>query len=317
MKKILAYFAYLLCVSCILFLILEFSIRILKKQIKTQGTAREIFSDNQYYDSSGLKPLSSGTSNGCFVQVDEFGFRRFSKPVHSHDNSWLILGDSVTMGIGVEADSTFAGIIQSQFDSVNILNPSVIGYQVNDYYNVFRYFVVDETRDFNIKRVYIFWCLNDVYMNMPDVRVPGGKLRYLFSDILMFIRTHSRFYFFLKTLLFDRPESYYLFDKQFYTDENLNSAIKYFNKIAKYCSQNHLLLKVILLPYEYQFRNDAADNLLPQQLMIDFLQHNNIDVIDLFQGLKETGINHKSLYLYGDGIHFSNLGHGSGKKQEY
>ncbi len=310
MKKFLLFFAYNFLAVILLFLISEIMVRIFCGQIKPQGTDKTIFADCLYHDSSGLIPFSSGKSNGAKIKVDRYGFRETSVKIDSTKKSWLILGDSVTMGIGVEADSTFAGILQSSMDSINFLNPSIIGYNIIDYLNVYKYFVIEKKNDFKITRVFVFWCLNDVYYNIPDIITPGGRIRYLLSDILVFFRIHSRLYFFLKTLLFDRPKSYFLFDEKFYKPENeiFQQTVIRIAELDKICKTMKTELDLILIPYEYQLRNPNPRNLIPQQLMKDTLNPYGIKVHNLAKKAISNNLD-KELFLYGDGIHLSNFGH--------
>ena len=90
--------------------------------------------------------ISAGIGKAIFPVT--YGFRETSVKIDTTKKSWLILGDSVTMGIGAEADSTFAGILHSSLDSINILNPSIIGYNNIDYLNVYKYFVIEKKNDF-------------------------------------------------------------------------------------------------------------------------------------------------------------------------
>lgn len=310
MKKIIVFLAYNFLAVILLFLISEILVRIFCSQIKPQRTERSIFADSLYYDSSGLVPFSSGKSNGAVIKADRYGFRETSVKIDSSKNSWLILGDSVTMGIGVEADSTFAGILQSSVDSINFLNPSIVGYNIIDYLNVYKYFVIEKKNNFKIKRVLLFWCLNDVYSNVPDVITPGEKIRYLLSDLLVFVRIHSRLYFFLKTLLFDRPRSYFLFDEKYYRPENelFQEAIARIVELNKMCQGMDTELDLILMPYEYQLRKSDSRNFSPQHLMMDALKPSGTKVHNLAKQAIEDNFD-KELFLYGDGIHLSNFGH--------
>ncbi len=309
MKKI---FSILTCnflvVLSFLFLS-EFAVRYFCPQIKSQGTDNNIFADNLFYSSSGLKPNSSGLSNGFFVKVDQFGFREFATKIDRSKNSWLLLGDSATMGIGVESDSTFAGIIHSALDSINVLNPSLIGYNIEDYFNLFKYFVLENEQNFAITRVSIFWCLNDLYTSSSNIVEPGGNFRSLFPDLLIFFRKHSRLYFFLKTKLFDRPKTYFLFDNKFYdkNDPLFQNSIKKIIEINNLCKTKQIIFDLILLPYEYQLRKPYLND-TPQKILKVSLQNENIKILDLSQTAKRTELG-KHLFLYGDGIHFSNMGH--------
>lgn len=220
MKKLFFGIVWNLGLMLIFFLLCEISIRYLVPKIQPQATSRAIVVDSLYHATHGLRPLSSGTTNGVPVAVDAFGFRKSAIEVDTSKSSWLLLGDSVTFGLGVAADSTFAARLQTLLNSVNILNAAAIGYNINCYRDVFQSLFVAKKIPFQIDRVLLCWCLNDVYSNVPDLATPGGKMRFLFADGLSWLRTHSRLYYFLKTLFFDRPKSYYLFDAAFYQPEN-------------------------------------------------------------------------------------------------
>lgn len=310
MKKALLLIGCNLGVAIFLLFISEIGVRIFCPQIKPQGTDRDIIADVMYFASPGLRPLSSGRSNGAKVKVDQYGFREFSAKIDDSKSSWLFLGDSVTMGIGVEAESTFAGIIQSSVDSSNILNPSLIGYDVGDYINVLRYFVVDQRYDLRIRHVSLFWCLNDVYADVADVHMPGGKLRYLLSDFLSSLRVHSRLYIFMKDLLFDRSRSYFLFDKEYYMihNEEFQEAIDRIITMRRLCQEREIKFDVILLPYEYQLRRPSPINFMPQQLMTSMLQAKGIEVFDPAKEAVKQNLS-KELFEYGDGLHLSPAGH--------
>jgi hypothetical protein len=47
---------------------------------------------------------------------------KYKKQIADSLNKWLLLGDSVTMGIGIDNDSTFAGIMDKSFRDVNRIN---------------------------------------------------------------------------------------------------------------------------------------------------------------------------------------------------
>jgi hypothetical protein len=46
----------------------------------------------------------------------------YKKQIADSLHKWLLLGDSVTMGIGIDNDSTFAGIMDKSFRDVNRIN---------------------------------------------------------------------------------------------------------------------------------------------------------------------------------------------------
>lgn len=306
MKKLFALiFGFI--ISIFLLLIFEWIIRFTMPEIKPYGTEQSLISDSVFYESPGLKAGAKGISNGTEVIVNKYSCRALSTKIDISKKGWLWLGDSVTMGIGIEADSTFAGYIQSKIDSLHIYNASLIGYSIADYYNVFKYFIMDNQNKLDIKHVSLFWCLNDVYNDVKSIEQPGGNLRSYFKNILIWFRTHSRLYLYLKGALFDRPKSYYLFDQNFYYHDNEDfiKAIEILRQINEESTNKGITFTIVLLPYEYQVR--IKDN-SPQQLMASFFKESNIQFIDLYGHFLE-GANVNDYYLFGDGIHFSKRGH--------
>ncbi len=311
MKKLVTILIYNLIAVLLLFIMCELFVRIFFPQIKPQLSDRHLIADGRYLNSHGLTPNSRGYSNGAPVTTNPFGFREGSVKMDTSRKSILLLGDSMTMGIGVEADSTFAGRIQLLMDSVNVLNPSVMGYDIEDYRNLTEYFIVNQNNSLEITRILICWCLNDVYTKIPDFETPGGRLRDFLGNSLKFIRTHSRFYMWLKTQFFDRPKSYYFFDEKFYSPDNdvFKNCIHEFKKIKEICTQHQIPLHVVLLPYEYQLRDEYKAKQTPQDLMDDTLSKNGLSVFNTMPFMKRNDFSSTELYLYGDGIHFSEAGH--------
>ena len=69
------------------------------------------------------------------VFTDKFGFRVPNKNFNYDENnsSVLIIGDSVSFGVGVEEQNTFTGALRSNFKNLNFFNSSVSGYHLKIY----------------------------------------------------------------------------------------------------------------------------------------------------------------------------------------
>ena len=308
--KVVAFLAYDIGVVLVLLVLLEMALRIFAPQIGPQGTDKILYQDDLYYGSYGLRPNAYGESNGALVRVDALGCRETSAPIDTSKLSWLYLGDSVTMGLGVTGDSTFAGRLQSRFRNVNLLNPSMIGYGVDDYVNLLRWFVVDRGDSLKIDRVTVCWCLNDIYSEEDEVSAPGSGVRATFGSLISYIRPRLRTYMFLKTLFFDRPKSYYLYDSKFYSDSNeVNRAVSKVVMMFGECSRRNIPFEVLILPYEYELRSGVVLHDTPQQILRRKLDSLGIGSMDPMSYMRKSGIKPNAMYLYGDGIHLSNLGH--------
>lgn len=308
--NLLAFLSYDIGVVLILLILLEAALRIFAPQIGPQGTDRILYQDNRYYGSYGLRPNAHGESNGALVKVDALGCRETSVPTDTSKPSWLYLGDSVTMGLGVTGDSTFCGRLQSRFLNVNVLNPSMIGYGVDDYVNLLRWYVVDRGESLKINRVTICWCLNDVYSEKDELSVPGSGLDDLFGGLISYIRPRARTYMFLKTLFFDRAKSYYLYDSRLYSDSSdVSTAVSKLEMMFRECRRRNITFEVLILPYEYELRNGVVLQNTPQEIMRGKMDSLGIGLMDPMIYMRRSGIKSSAMYLYGDGIHLSNLGH--------
>ena len=67
-----------------------------------------------------LKPSSEGMSHGELIKTDKMGFRLTHLKSDTSLSDWLYLGDSVTMGIGVSTDHTFAYLADKQLKKIKI-----------------------------------------------------------------------------------------------------------------------------------------------------------------------------------------------------
>lgn len=299
----------LLSIALLIFFF-ELLVRVLMPEIQLPMTDRTLFEENRYYDSFGLKPGSNGKINGVQRTVNHAGFWQFKSPINPGKNSWLFLGDSVTMGLGVEDDSTFAGLINDEIDSINILNSAMIGYYTKDYLNACNRLF--NSKDFKITKATVFWCLNDIYGNFPTPNLRGQWFRDRSGVVLKFTRENFKFYHFLKNLFFDRSQAYYQYDADFYTENNefLNQAIENIKQIAQIASEKNIQFKLFILPYEFQIRNYDQKNIFkPQKILLQRLNLLDVTVYDCTQVFMEFANESKTLYLYGDGIHLSKKGH--------
>ncbi len=301
-----------LIILVLLILSTEFLLRVFLPEIQLPGTQSTLFEQNRYSNSTGLKPGSKGLSNGIARTVDDLGFWQFRKSFNPDYDSWLILGDSVTMGLGVKADSTFAGLLNNYIDSLNVLNSAVIGYYSNDYLNVCNNLFRSDERNLKIKRAIIFWCLNDIYENFPTQNLRGHWLRNQLGTFLVFVRTNFKTFHLIKNLFLDRSKAYFQYDSAFYINENelLNKSVEHIREIVQVARENNVQFELFILPYEFQIRNRSQKNIFnPQEILKQKLSSLELKIYDCTQAFTRFVNESETLYLYGDGIHFSNRGH--------
>jgi hypothetical protein len=308
MKRKLKILIFNIIIVFLLFILFELAIRIGYPEIKLSGTSKNILIDSLHNSSVGLKKNTTGISLGAKKSTNQYNSWKYKNELSPKGPIDLYLGDSAVMGIGIENDSTFVGILSS---SRNILNPSLIGYSVMDYKNVLLSFISKKEIGSQIKRVFLFWTLNDVYDNFETKSSPEIGNENILFPVIKFLRQNSKAFIFIKHLISDRSEIYYRYDKQYYTSENLldKSIINNLDEISRICRVNNIELTLCLLPYEYQLREGYERNSEPQQVIIEHFKSSGNRIIDLGVLLSHQRQNFEELYLYKDGIHFSIMGH--------
>jgi hypothetical protein len=102
-----------------------------------------------------------------------------------------------------------------------------------------------------------------------------------------------------------------LFDEKFYEAmrPEFKKAIQSLKKISEICQSHEINFTFIFLPYEYQLRKIDSTKFKPQKLMEHELSQSSISYLDPVRFLCESGIKSKKLFLFGDGIHLSSIGH--------
>lgn len=287
----------------LIFCSIEVGVRIFIPAIKPLGTDSTLISDAVYGTSRGLTPGASGKSYGVMMHVDGVGFWKYPSNKNATTENILLLGDSVTMGIGVHQEKAFGGLLAAHLGDTRVINPSLIGYSVSDYLNVAKHLLASEP---GISKMVIVWCLNDVYAGgmvdgTPDQQfsVARGLIRFLHRNVMS--------YQWLKNHLANRPKAYYLHDIALYDEgsQPLMESLRILDEITELSNEKGITLEIWMMPYLYQLI-EADDR--PYRIFKSHFGETDVAVVNLADGLSETGEPEK-LYLYGDGIHFSEYGH--------
>ena len=286
--------------------LVEGAVRLVRPEIGPVGVDRRLFVAGAFGASPGLRPGATGRAGGAVFAVGAHGHWRYTAGGAGRAG-WLFLGDSVTMGPGVPPDSTFAGRLAAWADTLAdplaVWNPSLVGYASDDYVRVLEAHLARG----GVRRVTLFWCLNDVLAGRPVATLPAGARR-LDGPLMRFVRAHVRTYTWAKAALADRPKAYHLHDRALYAPERgyLGAALDYLRRMAEACRRRGVPFAVVLLPYEYGLRTgDRA----PQRRLVEALGSAGISALDLSEGLRAQPGPPSGLYLYGDGIHLSARGH--------
>lgn len=283
-------------------LIGEAYVRLFMPHVKFFGTSKNLIRDPFYGTTHGWVPDAMGVSYGAPIRIDHRGFREIGTPAQA-DSTLLLIGDSVTFGVGVEADSTFAGLLQHAHPSLAILNSASIGYALEDYHEVVDYLLA---RDNTVRRAIIAYSLND-YERTPAL--PPGALSFL--NLRVFLRENSKLYVWIRGTFFDRSEIYFFRDYQFYAEPspNIPNVLNLLGCLVEQFRIKKIECSVLILPYEYQLRMNEERYLLPQKILSDYLTAHNIPFVNGFSYFKNAGGVSKNFFLLGDHMHLSNRGH--------
>ena len=292
-------------------------------RINFLGISRGMFISRAFGHSYGNRPDYRGMAFGAEVQTDADGFRidpAFRGP--SAGDAVLILGDSVSFGVGVDAAKTVAGLLQRAMPRVRFYNSSAIGYGLHDYENVVDAFV---SRKPEIKHVLLFYCLNDIYDTsaqeieaaVQDVNGTGGtpspfsSFQAFALATNSFLRSRSKLYLYVKAVITDPSMRYFTQDLAEYQkrQSNIGDSLQPLRTIAQKLAAKRVTFEVLVMPYEAQVRTKDQSAFLPQTLVGYFLRKNKIAYYDAAPAFLQSGLPPQNLYLYGDPMHLSAEGH--------
>lgn len=309
-RIVLLLFSILFCL--VILLLLEGGTRVLLPEINFQDSDRALLRQRAYGDSYGWEPNATGICFGKQVAIDEFGFRKLNAP-QNYNSSWLVLGDSVAFGVGVDAQDTFVQLLQNNLPTIRVWNTAVIGYDMRNYKDTLNHFTIDTNVIPRPQRVLLFVCLNDIDLQSTfdkDLSVTPFKSGYL-ESLLSFLRRRSKFYMFVKNVVFDRSRAYFLHDLQLYQKRGpeLSESLTIINDMNTSLRDRNIEFTVVILPYEYQLRKKEDQNLLPQQALSAYFKEKGISYIDAYEYFERAPGDKQQYFLYGDFAHFSKKGH--------
>ena len=305
MKKILFLILYNIIAVLLILAAIELSVRIFSDDIVTQGTDKNLLKENAFGITPGLKANSEGYVFGEKVEVDENGFlKNKCKGVKKKKRKVLFFGDSVTMGVGVDSDSSFAARLQHYYcDSIEIDNLSLIGYNVNDYSRIV-HGLSQQNKLKEYDDVVFFFCIND---NFLYTNADAAAKETLVTKFENFLLSHSYLYVWCVKSMSDASAEYYQNDKKYYYDDAALDNLEL--RLSQIKSNLHCKVQVIALPCEYQMRENYYEQNTPQDVLRIFTKKYHFSFHDCKAFASQTKGDTKELFLYADGIHFSNEGH--------
>lgn len=307
MRKLLHQLLINVFTVVVLLAILEYASRALLRKIYNRDFDSSLIIDNKYFGSAGLKENATGRVWGKMFHTDSRGCRK-SAVYHPGKKKWLFIGDSVTEGVGVDDSDTFASLMSEVDDSADILNYSLIGYSISDYYNILR--TVLANADNGVQRATIFFCLNDVYGPTPAGELPVMAKQNLMGKLNSFLQNRYATYKLVKLILFKNSDRYFKYDEQFYEQGNpyFTRAMGYLQQCDSVCRAAGVQMNVVVLPYRDQLGGKDRNDNRPQTMIQDFCLKHHIAFADPLPFLRAQKP-YRDLYLFGDEIHFSEKGH--------
>ena len=129
------------------------------------------------------------------------------------------------------------------------------------------------------------------------------------SDLMAFLRRHSKLYILTKGIVSDRSKVYSQHDYQLYKEEHFTEAMRILDGISTELRNQQTDLTVVIIPYEYQLRKTEPDLLMPQRLLAAHLKTQGIDYLDLYESFRSAGGDASRFYLNKDFTHLSPEGH--------
>jgi len=293
-----------------------------------------LFDGHKYGQTYGYKALASGEELGALVITDEHGFRTSARSRQRNTSEHiLVLGDSVSVGVGVEAEQTYPSLLEDRLGK-GVLNASVTGYGIADYVEVLGHIA----GNFKPQLVILGICLNDVVptsqvnivtltrKKKEDVEVSPDERRYptllmrtlrYFNDNYLnfhsFLGSHSRTYVLLKSFAADSARDHFEADRLYYRDaKTIEFLSSQFAKLKRAFPDEKVLLFVVF-PYEYQLRTGSLDVLEPQNVIKEAGHMAGVTIYDPYDGLlqylKSNRLPSRAIYLFNDPLHFNSMGH--------
>ncbi|MBI4664864.1 MAG: SGNH/GDSL hydrolase family protein [Nitrospinae bacterium] len=317
MKKLvfrLALLALSVAVAGVFLIVLEAGARFFFPEINFQGTSKTLIRNQREEKIFGNIPDSEGVSFGAVAHIDGLGMRKTAfSPITGADGSYLVIGDSVTFGVGVEDERTFVAILQKKLPGVRLLNSAVIGSGPVQYKQAAEQYLGSTP---GIKKVVLFFCINDVADmdnglkgNQPDDK--GNTVKRITHPLMQALQANSKLFLLLKNVAFDRSRQYTLFNSGLYGETNPSfiAAMKTLKEIAGMAKTANVEFIVTLLPSEYQLRENTPELLKARKLVAGYLSQENIKFIDPHDYFLNAGGSSKDYFLYADDCHLSEKGH--------
>jgi len=243
------------------------------------------------------RPNAVGEKLDVEIATNDYGFRDVYHKLDQPDSAYRIafVGDSVTVGIGIEAESTFVRLFDDEANAVNrpvdveVMSFSVDGYSGRQVLELAR----EKAAAFSPDTIVYVLCMNDFDFE----RASGQKQKYFKKPDNFFLRIVDRLY--VKYLGGD----YYEYSYQ----KNGLTVLSDIVQTKEELQTKGIDFQVVLMPI-FRFDETSAGYPLSwlHEEIAKKLTENDVSVIDLLPVLEQEA----ALSTYGyDEWHLNNNGH--------
>ena len=256
---------------------------------------------------------------GKKVFLDKYGYRVPSNDFKykNSTNKIVFIGDSVLFGSGVKEEETFIGKLRKAKNNKSLINAAIVGNDISSILNDIK----KNNKLFNTDNFFIILTLDDILSNKKKNNKNENNLKnesffqklkknYFLAKINLFLRSRSHTYLWIKGIITKPSERYFFESFNYYNDEDkINFFRNNLEEIKNISNTNKLKTKFVILPYEYQVRNNCDGKLLmPQEKIIKILDKEDMQYINLTKDFCNNS-NSEKLYLNFDPVHLSKKGH--------
>ena len=197
------------------------------------------------------RPNVEGTYYGSHIKTNSNGWRESETPLRSDKYRIMVLGDSITLGWGVENQDSFPRKLEARLSrekqNYEVINTGVGNYNTQNQVYAF----LKKGKQYQPNEIIVAYYINDAEIVQP----PQSFLKYqlLSSYIGAFLGDK---WITLKVSLFDQfhYDSFYssLYEPNFKGRKAVEESL---TLLANYCRENQIRLSVAVIPEMHQFQN--------------------------------------------------------------
>ncbi len=271
-----------------------------------------------------LNPGGSGLHRGGVTSLDRHGFRNaLEDSAFTRPRRFLIVGDSVAFGLGVDDDETVSHLL-NEFLADKGIGIASIAYPGLDTADLRELFLHYADLYEPIDGVIWFYHVNDAKQSVR-YRSPAKLFRIFHAHPQPLFGIENELWAYAKspTLLKhlviaakrrlqnspgSRWEDYYATLRMSYHPRANTRAVEriYLAEIAKWTRENGRSLLFVVTPVDSQL---ADGHTRPQEFVANTLEPLGVEIFDVLTAMKQSGVDGTTLFIPGDHAHWNAKGH--------